>query len=57
MPADDVIMFRWRVEQKANTYATGPSAGSYGATDPWNSALIGVALNNCGLAPTITKAA
>ena len=38
-PADDVIMFRWRVEQIANTYATGPSAGNYGATDPWNSAL------------------
>jgi uncharacterized repeat protein (TIGR01451 family) len=35
----DVIMFRWRVEQIANTYATGPSAGNYGATDPWNSAL------------------
>ena len=36
---DDVILFRWRVEQIANTYATGPSAGNYGATDPWNSAL------------------
>jgi hypothetical protein len=35
----DTIMFRWRVEQIANTYATGPSAGTYGATDPWNSAL------------------
>lgn len=35
----DVIMFRWRVEQIANTYATGPSAGNYGSTDPWNSAL------------------
>ncbi|MEA1953523.1 MAG: DUF11 domain-containing protein, partial [Campylobacterota bacterium] len=38
-PAEDVIMFRWRVEQIANTYATGPSAGSAGATDPWGSAL------------------
>lgn len=38
-PAEDVIMFRWRVEQIANTYATGPSPGSFGATDPWNSAL------------------
>jgi len=37
--SDDVILFRWRVEQIANTYATGPSAGNYGATDPWNSAL------------------
>ncbi|WP_170265680.1 IPTL-CTERM sorting domain-containing protein [Thiohalocapsa marina] len=37
--SEDVIMFRWRVEQIANTYATGPKAGSYGATDPWNSAL------------------
>ncbi len=38
-PDQDVIMFRWRVEQIANNYATGPSAGSYGATDPWSSAL------------------
>lgn len=37
--SEDVIMFRWRVEQIANTYATGPNAGSFGATDPWNSAL------------------
>ena len=37
--SQDVIMFRWRVEQIANTYATGPSAGSYGASDPWSSAL------------------
>ncbi|MCK7513027.1 MAG: hypothetical protein MZV70_59385 [Desulfobacterales bacterium] len=38
-PSQDVLMFRWRVEQIANTYATGPSAGNFGATDPWNSAL------------------
>jgi hypothetical protein len=31
-----VIFFRWRVEQIANTYATGPSAGSYRNSDPWN---------------------
>lgn len=37
--ADDVLMFRWRVEQIANTYATGPSAGSFSASNPWNSAL------------------
>ncbi len=37
--ADDVIMFRWRVEQNAHTYATGPSAGNVGSTDPWSSAL------------------
>ncbi|MBI3188125.1 MAG: hypothetical protein HYZ31_09730, partial [Gammaproteobacteria bacterium] len=37
--ADDVIMFRWRVEQIANTYATGPSAGSYSASNPWSAAL------------------
>ena len=36
---DDVLFFRWRVEQIANNYATGPSAGSYSAGDPWNSAL------------------
>src|ERR1043166_5958276 len=33
------IFFRWRVEQIANNYATGPSAGTYSATSPWNSAL------------------
>ena len=38
-PAKDVIMFRWRVEQIANTYATGPNAGSYSSGDAWNSAL------------------
>lgn len=37
--SQDVIMFRWRVEQVANTYATGPSAGGYSASDPWSSAL------------------
>ena len=37
--SQDVIMFRWRVEQIANNYATGPSAGNFGATDPWSSAL------------------
>jgi uncharacterized repeat protein (TIGR01451 family) len=35
---DEVLFFRWRVEQIANTYATGPSPGSFGSTDPWNSA-------------------
>jgi uncharacterized repeat protein (TIGR01451 family) len=34
-----IIFFRWRVEQIANNYATGPSAGSYKSTDPWSSAL------------------
>ncbi|KPJ94157.1 MAG: hypothetical protein AMJ53_05805, partial [Gammaproteobacteria bacterium SG8_11] len=38
-PDDDVIMFRWRVEQIANNYATGPNAGSYSASSPWSSAL------------------
>ncbi len=38
-PTDDVIFFRWRVEQIAHNYATGTSAGSYGASDPWSSAL------------------
>lgn len=36
---NDVLMFRWRVEQIANTYATGPAPGTYGSTHPWNSAL------------------
>ncbi|HEY2323880.1 MAG TPA: DUF11 domain-containing protein, partial [Thermoanaerobaculia bacterium] len=38
-PASQIIFFRWRVEQIANNYATGPSAGSYSSTDPWSSAL------------------
>ncbi len=42
-PAGDsgngMIYFRWRVEQIANNYAIGPSAGPYGSTDPWSSAL------------------
>lgn len=38
-PARDVLMFRWRVEQPAHNYATGPSAGTYGAGNPWSSAL------------------
>ncbi|MEO8061606.1 MAG: hypothetical protein ABI821_02550 [Pseudomonadota bacterium] len=37
-PADDVIMFRWRVESAAHNYATGPSPGNYGASSPWSSA-------------------
>lgn len=38
-PDKDVIMFRWRVEQPAHNYATGPSAGNYSASSPWSSAL------------------
>jgi len=38
-PATQTIYFRWRVEQIANNYATGPSAGSYSSSNPWNSAL------------------
>src|SRR4051794_38531578 len=34
-----MIYFRWRVNQIANNYATGPSAGAFGNTSPWNSAL------------------
>lgn len=37
--AEDVLMFRWRVESAPHNYATGPSAGSYGASNPWSSAL------------------
>ncbi|PKG82342.1 hypothetical protein CXF85_12685, partial [Colwellia sp. 75C3] len=37
--ADDVLMFRWRVEAAAHTYATGKNSGSAGATAPWSSAL------------------
>ena len=40
-----IIFFRWRVEQIANNYATGPSAGSYSSTDPWSSALWTVLLD------------
>jgi len=31
-----IIFFRWRVEQIANNYATGPSPGSYSSSNPWN---------------------
>lgn len=34
----NVLFFRWRVEQIPNTYATDPSPGTYGNTDPWKSA-------------------
>lgn len=37
-PADDVVMFRWRVEQAAHNYATGSNPGNYSATNPWSSA-------------------
>ena len=36
---NQVLMFRWRVEQIAHTYATGPNAGTFAPTDPWKSAL------------------
>ena len=38
-PVTGTIFFRWRVEQIANSYATGPSAGAYGSGEPWKSAL------------------
>jgi uncharacterized repeat protein (TIGR01451 family) len=37
-PVRQVIFYRWRVENGPNNYATGPSPGSFGATNPWNSA-------------------
>jgi len=36
---NEVLFYRWRVSQRANTYATGPSAGPFSNSDPWNSAL------------------
>ena len=33
-----VIFYRWRVENGPNNYATGPSPGAFGATNPWQSA-------------------
>ncbi|HYK00888.1 MAG TPA: C25 family cysteine peptidase [Thermoanaerobaculia bacterium] len=33
-----VIFYRWRVENGPNNYGTGPSPGSFGSTNPWNSA-------------------
>ncbi|HEX6161602.1 MAG TPA: hypothetical protein VF111_15605, partial [Thermoanaerobaculia bacterium] len=36
-PARQVIFYRWRVENAPNNYGTGPSPGTYGATNPWNS--------------------
>jgi uncharacterized repeat protein (TIGR01451 family) len=37
--AKNTLFFRWRVGQIANTYATGPTPGTFASTDPWNSAL------------------
>lgn len=34
----ETFFFRWKVEQIPNTYATGPSPGTYSNADPWNSA-------------------
>jgi uncharacterized repeat protein (TIGR01451 family) len=36
--ANQILFYRWRVEQIANNYATGPNAGQYQSTSPWNSA-------------------
>jgi len=43
-----IVFFRWRVEQIANNYATGPSAGAYSSSSPWNSALWTVFLDTNG---------
>ena len=45
---NQVVFFRWRVQQQANTYATGPSAGSFASTDPWRSALWTVLIDVTG---------
>ncbi|MBI1294078.1 DUF11 domain-containing protein [bacterium] len=45
---NNVLFFRWRVEQIANTYATGPKAGSASSSDPWNSALWTVLIDTDG---------
>lgn len=37
--ANDVLMFRWRVEQIPYTYAVGPNTQPASAVDPWKSAL------------------
>ncbi|HYO75485.1 MAG TPA: hypothetical protein VE010_03395, partial [Thermoanaerobaculia bacterium] len=37
-PVRQVIFYRWRVENGPNNYGTGPSAGAFGNTNPWNSA-------------------
>lgn len=47
-PTTQTIFFRWRVEQIANTYATGPSAGVYSNSDPWKSALWTVFMDTNG---------
>ncbi|MCU1230558.1 MAG: hypothetical protein JWO97_3442, partial [Acidobacteria bacterium] len=44
-PVTRVIFYRWRVEQRANNFATGPSAGSASSSNPWNSALWTVMLD------------
>lgn len=46
--ANQVLMFRWRVGQIANTYATGPSVQPAAAVDPWKSALWTVLIDTNG---------
>jgi uncharacterized repeat protein (TIGR01451 family) len=44
----NTMFLRWRVETIANTYATGPSAGTASSTDPWQSALWTVLIDTDG---------
>lgn len=43
-----VLYFRWRVQAPPHNYATGPSAGSYAAGNPWSSALWTVFIDTNG---------
>lgn len=47
-PGDETVFYRFTVEQIPNTYATGPKAGTYSATDPWNSAQWNILIDTNG---------
>jgi uncharacterized repeat protein (TIGR01451 family) len=45
---EQVLFYRWRVEQEAHNYATGPSPGTYSSGSPWGSALWTVLIDSDG---------
>jgi uncharacterized repeat protein (TIGR01451 family) len=47
-PVRQVVFYRWRVENAPNNYGTGPSPGSFGATNPWNSGQWSVLMDTNG---------
>lgn len=46
--ARQVVFYRWRVENAPNNYGTGPSPGTFGATNPWSSGQWSVLMDTNG---------